>query len=307
MSRAPLIPTGLVPWSQKVSGLTIRGWATPPSGKPLIHFLHGNGLCGLTYWPMLSRLRDDFDLVMTDIQGHGDSDAGERFLGWNRNADVCERLLRHRLQDHDRDQPVYGMGHSLGAVLTTLLSVREPALFDRLLLLDPVYFPRGILLSMVGLSLFNTVPAVVPMARSARRRRASWPSRAAARDHLSHRGVYKDWEEQALRAFVDWGMTEKDGEVHLKCPPDIEARFFGSYPKGLWRAIKQVNVTTDAIIGENTYPFVLRTVPTLPQANPAFRVTRTPGGHCFMLERSAATAELVRTTLLQARSESGTA
>ncbi|MDO6460837.1 alpha/beta hydrolase [Granulosicoccaceae sp. 1_MG-2023] len=297
MSRVPAIPAGLQPWSQKITGLTIRGWATPPSGKPLIHFLHGNGLCGLTYWPLLSRLRDDFDLVMTDIQGHGDSDTGTRFLGWNRNADVCERLLRHRLQDHDRDQPVYGMGHSLGAVLTTLLSVREPALFDRLLLLDPVYFPRGILLGMAGLSLFNSIPALTPLARSARKRRADWPGRAAAREHLQQRGVYRDWEAEALQAFVDWGMRETDGGVSLKCDPKTEARFFGSYPKGLWRAIKRLNVTTDVVIGENTYPFVLRSVPPLPQINPRFRVTSVPGGHCFMLEDSAATAALVREKL----------
>ena len=34
----------LLPWSHDTSaGFTLRGWHTPPSGKPLLHFLHGNG------------------------------------------------------------------------------------------------------------------------------------------------------------------------------------------------------------------------------------------------------------------------
>ncbi len=33
----------LSPWSHSCSaGFTLRGWRSEPSGKPLLHFLHGN-------------------------------------------------------------------------------------------------------------------------------------------------------------------------------------------------------------------------------------------------------------------------
>ncbi len=80
----------LSPWSHSCSaGFTLRGWRSEPSGKPLLHFLHGNGFCGRTYEPMLRLLAEDFDLWLCDIQGHGESDHGGRFHGWNRNAEMA--------------------------------------------------------------------------------------------------------------------------------------------------------------------------------------------------------------------------
>ena len=48
-------------WSYACSeGFTLRGWHTPPSGKPLLHFLHGNGFCGRAYEPMMQHLAEHF-------------------------------------------------------------------------------------------------------------------------------------------------------------------------------------------------------------------------------------------------------
>ena len=47
----------------------------------MLHFLHGNGLSSLTYAPMLRHLSEHFDLFLSDVQGHGDSDHGSRFRG----------------------------------------------------------------------------------------------------------------------------------------------------------------------------------------------------------------------------------
>ncbi|TKA89090.1 alpha/beta fold hydrolase, partial [Halopseudomonas bauzanensis] len=53
----------LLPWSHSCSaGFTLRGWHSPPSGKPLLHFIHGNGFCCRTYEPMLALLAEHFDL-----------------------------------------------------------------------------------------------------------------------------------------------------------------------------------------------------------------------------------------------------
>ena len=47
----------LQPWAYTTSvQITLRGWHSIPSGKPVLHFLHGNGLCGRVYEPMLERL-----------------------------------------------------------------------------------------------------------------------------------------------------------------------------------------------------------------------------------------------------------
>ena len=55
--------------------------ADAPAGQPTIHFLHGNGFCGGVYWPLLRQFLPDYGLFCNDIEGHGDSDAPERFSG----------------------------------------------------------------------------------------------------------------------------------------------------------------------------------------------------------------------------------
>ena len=67
----------LHPWSHPArEGFTLRGWHSVPSGKPLLHVLHGNGFCARMYEPMLKPLSAHFDLWLSDVQGHGDSDEG---------------------------------------------------------------------------------------------------------------------------------------------------------------------------------------------------------------------------------------
>ncbi|TNF34445.1 MAG: alpha/beta hydrolase, partial [Gammaproteobacteria bacterium] len=69
----------LLDWQHTTStGLTLRGQHTPVTGKPVVHFVHGTGFNGRVYWPMLQQLLPQVDIVLTNAQGHGGSDTGER-------------------------------------------------------------------------------------------------------------------------------------------------------------------------------------------------------------------------------------
>ena len=81
-------------WTHHTSaGFTLRGHHSPPSGRPVLHFLHGNGLSSLPYAPMLRHLSEHFDLFLSDVQGHGDSDHGSRFRGWNHAAEMAAEAV----------------------------------------------------------------------------------------------------------------------------------------------------------------------------------------------------------------------
>src|SRR5690606_32928846 len=111
----------------------------------LLHVLHGNGFCGRVYEPMLALLAEHFDLWLSDVQGHGDSDPGERFLGWNRSAELAVEAFEAG-RGIFGEVPRYALGHSFGGVLTSLIMARHPQLFRRAVLLDPVIFPPALLL-----------------------------------------------------------------------------------------------------------------------------------------------------------------
>lgn len=279
----------LIPWTHSTSaGFTLRGWHSSPSGKPLLHFLHGNGFCGRTYAPLLEALAVDFDLWLCDIQGHGDSDHGGRFLGWNRNAELAIEAFEAGRGTFG-EVPRVAVGHSFGGVLTSLILAHHPRLFARAVLLDPVIFTPA----MIGVMAFSEVLGLhrrTTMASRARARRSHWPDREAAWRGLHGRGIFKGWTDEALRGYVDHAIRVVDNGAELKCRPSREAEIFSSFPKRLWPSLQRIATPTLILHGQGSYPFVAKSVARLTALNGHVSAQVVDGGHCFMQEFPEASA-----------------
>lgn len=288
----------LQPWAYTTSAqITLRGWQSIPSGKPVLHFLHGNGLCGRVYEPMLERLSTDFDLWLCDIQGHGDSDAGARFFGWNRNAELAVEAFQAQRSQFG-NAPVYAVGHSFGGVLTCLIMAQQPSLFKSAVLLDPVIFTPALQIFIktterLRFNGFNT------LAKKTAVRRMHWPDRQSAYASLTGRGVFKGWTAEALSAFVDHALRigDQDG-VQLKCSPQLEATIFSSAPNALWRSLRQVQAPVLMLYGADTFPFVIKSAALWRKSNSNLQTEQVDGGHCFMQQHPASAAARVRAFLL---------
>lgn len=288
----------LIPWAHACpdARLTLRGWHTPPSGKPLIHFLHGNGFCGRTYEPMLEHLAPHFDLWLCDVQGHGDSDAGKQFLGWDHNAELALQAFKAHEQLF-ANVPKFAAGHSFGGVLTCLMLALQPHRFARAVLLDPVLFDPGMVRKLkvsnaIGLQRFN------PLAKAALKRRTHWPSRADTLNSLRGRGTYKGWADAALQAFADHALRDVADGVVLKCLPETEAAIFNSAPRDLWKSLRHVSDPTLVLHGQRSFPFIAPSVDRWHSINPLVESKSIEGGHCFMQEQPEQAAAQVRTYLL---------
>lgn len=283
----------LEPWSHPTSGgFTLRGWHSPPSGRPVVHFMHGNGYCGLAYAPMLARLATEFDLFVSDAQGHGDSDHGGRFHGWNRSAEFALEAW-HAHAGRFGAVPVHAVGHSFGSVITCLMLARSPRDFARAVLLDPVLFTPA----MIGLMALSDVVGLYSrnqLARRARRRRHHWPDREAAYANLHGRGMFRGWRDDALRAYVDHALRDlPGGGVELKCRPAREAEIFGSYPRRLWASLGRIEQPTLVLRGRDSFPFAARSIRRWAALRPDLACAELPGGHCFMQEDPAASAAAI--------------
>lgn len=288
----------LKPWAHSSrEGFTLRGWHSPPSGKPLLHFIHGNGFCSLTYEPMLQKLAAHFDLWLFDAQGHGDSDHGGRFVGWNRNAELAKEAL-DKQGSAFKSVPHFATGHSFGGVLTSLILGDHQQHFQRAVLLDPVLMPPAMLM---GLSVgeFTGIARQTPMARQARARRRHWASRQEAFELLHGRGTYKGWADEALMAFVTHALKDAaDGGVELKCKPSREADIFSTGPDRLWGLLGRVRTPTLVLHASHTFPFVKESLTRWMGMNDAVSGQEFKGGHCFMQEHPVQTAEQVAAYLL---------
>lgn len=282
----------LIPWSHECAeGFTLRGWRTPASGRPLLHFLHGNGFCSLTYQPMLMRLGEHFDLWLSDVQGHGDSDHGGVFLGWNRTAALAVEAFEAGRGEYG-DVPRFALGHSFGGVLTGLILAAEPQLFQRAVLLDPVLFSRR-MIGVMGAAAMVGLHRRHALARKAATRRSHWPDREAAQASLQGRGIFKGWTDAALQAYVEHAIGDCGEGVVLKCRPSREVEIFSSFPERMWQQLSRIQTPTRILYGEQTYPFVPHSVQRLVALNGQVSAQQVAGGHCFMQEDPVTATEQV--------------
>ncbi len=263
--------------------------------KPLLHFVHGTGFCGGAYWTLLRLLKDDAGLILHDVQGHGDSEVGEKYLGPHATAERALRALAaHPLNMPGRD--VIGIGHSYGGYIHALMAAREPQRFKALVLLDPIFLPPLLLFGMCFItSRFN------PLVKRSLKRRSKWPSRAETRKTLHQRGIFRGWPDEALECYVAHALREHgDGSMELRCPPWLESALFAHPPWDTWHAIRKLQCPVLILYGAQSYPFMAPNVQRAARANPRLRVEAVPGGHCFMHERPEATTERIKRFLADA-------
>ncbi|MGH8529506.1 MAG: alpha/beta fold hydrolase [Nevskiales bacterium] len=263
-------------------------------GKPLLHFIHGTGFCGGAYWTFLRLLQDEAALILHDVQGHGASEVGDKYLGPHATAErALHALAAHPLNTPGRD--IVGVGHSYGGYVHALMAAREPQRFKALVLLDPIFLPPLLLFGMCFItSRFN------PLVKRSLKRRAEWPSRAAAWQGLHQRGIFKGWPDEALECYVAHALREHaDGRMELRCPPWLESALFARPPWNTWRAIRQLQCPVLILHGAQSYPFMAPSIQRAVCANPHIRAENVPGGHCFMHEHPEAVADRIKRFLAE--------
>jgi len=268
------------PWQSTAGGGPVLRGRRADGDGPTIHFLSGNGFCGGVYWQFLEHFRPHHALFLHDIEGHGASDAPERFSGVGA---LCRRIPQV-IAEQGLKGPLIGMGHSFGAALTLKVAADNPGLFKALVLLDPIVFPTPVWIGLKALSRFG----LHPMTRAARRRRQAWPSRDDALAHLRGRGIYKGWTEEALECFVDHAMEARDGRWVLRCPPELEGEIY-EHPVYPWPSFRKARLPILFLHGAGSYDFFPMASKLAHAANPGVHVRTTPGHHCFMLEHPSQT------------------
>jgi pimeloyl-ACP methyl ester carboxylesterase len=263
-----------------------------------LHFLHGTGFSAMTFAAMASQLPADWELWFTDVPGHGrSSQPSSKMPNWQKMANTVADAL-YKQADVENKGPLIGIGHSMGAVLTLFIAAKYPNLFSRIILLDPVLFKTEMIVAQQLMRLTGAWKHRA-LVRSVSNRRAHWPNKESMRLDLISKPFYRQWHPQVIDDFIHYASEKKsDQSLQLCCDPHWEASIFGSYPKGLWRAARHIDLPVNILVANKTYFFIPTAVKRAAKVNKNIRWKKFGEHHCFPMEQPVATAEII-TSLIE--------
>jgi pimeloyl-ACP methyl ester carboxylesterase len=182
--------------------------------------------------------------------------------------------------------PVVLAGHSMGGTTSLLAAAAAPERVKRLVLFDPVIFPLAA----------HADAAESPLVQGALRRRATFPSKAAALEAYVGRGAFKTWRREQLADYVEDGFRETaTGEVTLTCAPEWEASNFRTHNYDPWAAFAESRCPIDILRAEEASTFRLDGHEAALTADGRVSVETIPGTtHFLPMERPDLVAAALR-------------
>jgi pimeloyl-ACP methyl ester carboxylesterase len=202
------------------AGILLRRCGNPDGPRLLVG--HGTGFAIDGFARMWRPLLEHCDLILFDLRGHGRSGAvaAETVDGPRLTRDMAEILAG--IASAWGERPVFGLFHSISALMALRLEVREPGSFAGLVLIEPPATPRA---DDADYDAFEAGRLALAT-RSAKRQR-DFASVAELAAKFAGRGPFRHFEPGAADELAAAMLApHKDGWT-LACPPEVEARYFG--------------------------------------------------------------------------------
>lgn len=191
------------------------------NGDRLVHFAHANAYPIGCYTPFLSHFTHAYSFKAIESRPLWKDQKVSQLNNWQLFADDLIQFFGE--QDL---KGVVGMGHSMGAVYSLLAANKNPGMFRKLIMLDPVVLPQKFY-KLIRLP-FALKKRMLPMIKIASKRRDKWSNREEARAYFLSKKIFQRFEEQAFDAFIEYGLKEESGKVRLAYPREWEARVYGT-------------------------------------------------------------------------------
>ncbi|TDH72929.1 hypothetical protein CCR75_009239 [Bremia lactucae] len=278
-------------------------------------FAHGGGFCKEIWEPIMRHLKNSLpqdvttQFVSFDFKYHGSNrdesveaqfdllnPSGPRvyhpatqLTAWT-SAEVLQQT--HCLRSKDVGTPLIGIGHSMGASAMWNTEVQYPGTFGGLILFEPVYG--------------NLNPAISTFLVSITlQRESSWPSRAAAVDHLWNYKNFACWNRESLEAYTRGGLVEDEetGNTVLACSTPIEASLYCHNPLCMnEQQLAKPKCKIYIHYGSRTKMFLPTVFKELCDKNPNIYKLGTPiadCSHAMILEKPAESAQKIFANLFE--------
>lgn len=254
------------------------------AAAPIV-FAHANGFPASCYQYFFAQF-DDLSIQGPEIIGMGDYPLRTNWGDW------VPELVDYIEANYQ--EPVVGLGHSMGAVITFMAAQQRPDLFRQVIMLDPPIFKKRMRFMISAMRRVGMGERYVPIARQALKRKDQFPDLEAARTYWQKKKFFQRFHPQCFEDYLRFGVVENEQGVGLKIPKALEAKIFLT-PPGLGFST-EIGVPNHYVIARKG---VLRPFGWQEQlrlfTNTEFLFWE--GGHMFPLEKPEEAAAFVRSLL----------
>jgi pimeloyl-ACP methyl ester carboxylesterase len=250
-------------------------------GIPL-HFLHANGYPPECYKPLLELVQTQYHVFGMRLRPLWPDSTPTDIQDWHL---FSEDLLRFLAPMPD---PVIGVGHSIGAVVTLRAALRDPGKFRALVLIDPVLFVPEFLAMWRLIRMLGLGERLHPLIPGAKKRRRTFDDLETVFRGYRNRSVFRYMSDENLRIYIEGMTRETDRGYELAYSPEWEARIYltGLRDVDIWRGLPKLNLPTLFLRGAETDTFLERAARLVKRRQPRARVeTLDKSTHLLPLER----------------------
>lgn len=252
--------------------------------RPIVQFSHANGFPAKTYEYIFDQI-PEADFRFLNRLGHGQIPFEQDFN--NLATELIVTVAEY-------GQPVIGMGHSLGGVVTILAASRRPDLFEQVILLDPPFFSGWKRLIIKGIQYLGYGDKLGPTERAIVRR-THFATREDALAYWSAKPFFQRFHPKTFRSYVKHGLTYTDEGLELAISRDFEVSVFRTILTDKPEGFKDLKGAL--IFGNQSELFWKSDARWWRKAAPGMEMISFEGGHLFPLEQPNETVKLLRELL----------
>lgn len=192
---------------------------------PTIHFNHANAYPPESYLSLIKPFTKDYNVIGMHQRPLWPNSNPKKLKEWRDLADDLITFL-----DQQKLRNIIGMGHSLGAVVSVFAAKKRPDLFSKLILIEPVTFPKFIKI----VNLFSPIwlkRKTIPVAKQAMRRTDRWASKQEVFEQYRPKKVFRKLSDEVLWDCIHAGTINdsKNHDTILRFPKEWEAQIYCTF------------------------------------------------------------------------------
>ncbi|WP_017219986.1 alpha/beta hydrolase [Moritella dasanensis] len=278
--------------SIEVNGSIITGLQWGDNTKPVLLAVHGWLDNAASFLPLadalLNKLEDGslpYQLIAIDLPGHGHSDhkvGHYNFMEW---VDDLYQIVKTQHWG-----PVSIIGHSMGAMISSIFAATFPELVHRIVLIEGL----GAISAEADQTVSQLRKGIESRAIYNKNVNASMKRKSntlTLEKVVKARCLVSDLNEEHAKIICNRNLTSCDGSVNFCSDPKLKLRSLVRLTElQVFDILSSLSTTCLIMVGDKGFPLITRTLDLEIFSKANFTILEVPGGHHVHMDNAAETA-----------------